>query len=176
LSRINENSARCLSANTHDSVSRVTSNHSQINGNLAPYAKINAHNSALYFAHDQNQISKILARHSSTKTHDLAQPIANNCSRINENLAMGAHANNHDSASYDALKSSQIEEDLAHTRNPYHSSKYKVSAYHRLYPLHIDYLKTPHGWWIPDFYEFSGEDDKTAMEHINISLAVRSCQ
>jgi hypothetical protein len=28
LSQINENSARCLSANTHDSVSRVTSNHS----------------------------------------------------------------------------------------------------------------------------------------------------
>jgi hypothetical protein len=32
-------------------------------------------------------------------------------------------------------------------------------------------LKTPHGWWIPDFYEFSGEDDKTAVKHINIYLS-----
>jgi hypothetical protein len=84
---------------------------------------------------------------------------------------MGAHANNHDSASYDALKSSRIEEDLAHTRNPYGSSKWKVPAYHRSYPLHIDYLKTSDGWWIPDFYEFSGEDDKTAVEHISIYLS-----
>jgi hypothetical protein len=111
---------------------------------------------ASYFAHDQSRISEILARHSSTKTHDSAQPIANNCSRINENSAMGAHANNRDSASYDALKSSRIEEDLAHTRNPYGSSKWKVPVYHRPYPLHIDYLKTPNGRWIPDFYEFSG--------------------
>jgi hypothetical protein len=171
LSRIKENSARCLGANTHDLVSRVTSNHSRINGNSAPYAKINAHNSASYFAHDQSQISEILARHSSTKTHDSAQPIANNCSRTNENLAIGAHANNHDSASYDALKSSQIEKDLAHTRNSYGSSKWKVPAYHRPYPLHIDYLKTPDGWWIPNFYEFSGEDDKTVVEYINVYIS-----
>jgi hypothetical protein len=46
-----------------------------------------------------------------------------------------------------------------------------VPAYHRPYSLHIDYLKTPHGWWIPDFYEFSGEDDKTAVKHINIYLS-----
>jgi hypothetical protein len=84
---------------------------------------------------------------------------------------MSAHINNHDSALYDALKSSQIEEDLAHTRNPYGSSKWKVPAYHRPYPLHIDYLKTPNGWWITDFYEFSGEDDKTAVEHINVYLS-----
>jgi hypothetical protein len=32
-------------------------------------------------------------------------------------------------------------------------------------------LKTPNGWWIPDFYEFSGEDDKTAVEHISIYLS-----
>jgi hypothetical protein len=84
---------------------------------------------------------------------------------------MGAHANNCDSASYDDLKSSRIKEDLAHTRNPYGSSKWKVPAYHRLYSLHIDYLKTPDGWWIPDFYEFSGEDDKTAVKHISIYLS-----
>jgi hypothetical protein len=32
-------------------------------------------------------------------------------------------------------------------------------------------LKTPDGWWIPDFYEFSGEDDKTVVEHINVYLS-----
>jgi hypothetical protein len=32
-------------------------------------------------------------------------------------------------------------------------------------------LKTPDGWWAPDFYEFSGEDDKTAVEHINIYIS-----
>jgi hypothetical protein len=32
-------------------------------------------------------------------------------------------------------------------------------------------LKTPDGWWVPDFYEFSSEDDKTAMEHISIYLS-----
>jgi hypothetical protein len=84
---------------------------------------------------------------------------------------MGAHVNNYDLASYDALKSSQIEEDLAHTRNPYGSSKWKVPAYHRLYPLHIDYLKTLDAWWIPDFYEFSGADDKTVVEHINVYIS-----
>ena len=31
-----------------------------------------------------------------------------------------------------------------------------------------DYLKTPNGWWVPDFYQFSGEDDKTTVEHISI--------
>jgi hypothetical protein len=84
---------------------------------------------------------------------------------------MGAHANNHDSALYIALKSSWIDEDFAHTRNPYGSSKWKVPAYHRPYPLHIDYLKTPDGWWIPDFYEFIGEDDKTTVVHISIYLS-----
>jgi hypothetical protein len=84
---------------------------------------------------------------------------------------MCTYANSRDSASYVALKLSQINEELAHARNPYGSSKWKVSAYHRPYPLHIDYLKTPNGWWIPDFYEFSGEDDKTAMEHISIYLS-----
>jgi hypothetical protein len=123
----------------------VTSNHSQIKENSAPYARINGHNSASYFAHDQSRISEISARHSSTKTHDLAQPIANNCSRINENSAMGAHANNYDLTLYIALKSSRIDEDLAITRNPYGSSKWKMPAYHRPYPLHIDYLKIPDG-------------------------------
>jgi hypothetical protein len=46
-----------------------------------------------------------------------------------------------------------------------------VPAYHRSYPLHIDYLKTPNGWWIPDFYEFNGEDDKTDVEHINVYIS-----
>jgi hypothetical protein len=46
-----------------------------------------------------------------------------------------------------------------------------VPAYHRSYPLHIDYLKTPDGWWIPNFYEFSGEDDKTVVEYISIYLS-----
>jgi hypothetical protein len=32
-------------------------------------------------------------------------------------------------------------------------------------------LKTPDGWWISDFYEFSGEDDKTVVEHINVYLS-----
>ena len=35
----------------------------------------------------------------------------------------------------------------------------------------IDYLKTPNGWWVPDFYEFTDEDDKTAVEHISIYLS-----
>jgi hypothetical protein len=46
-----------------------------------------------------------------------------------------------------------------------------MPAYHRPYPLHIDYLKTSDGWWIPYFYEFSGEDDKTVVEHINVYLS-----
>jgi len=84
---------------------------------------------------------------------------------------MCALANNHDSASFVALKSSRIDEDLAHARNPYGSSKWKVPTYHRPYPLCYNYLKTPNGWWVPDFYEFSGEDDKTTMEHISIYLS-----
>jgi hypothetical protein len=31
-----------------------------------------------------------------------------------------------------------------------------VPAYHRPYPLSIDYLETPNDWWVPNFYEFSG--------------------
>jgi hypothetical protein len=77
----------------------------------------------------------------------------------------------HDSALYVALKSSQIEEDLAHTKNSYGSSKWKVLIYHRPYLLCYDYLKTPDSWWIPNFYEFSGEDNKTVVEHINIYLS-----
>jgi hypothetical protein len=77
----------------------------------------------------------------------------------------------YDSAKHIFLKTSRINEDLAHTRNPYGSSKWKVLTYHKSYPLHIDYLKTLDGWWIPDFYEFSGEDGKTAVEHINIYLS-----
>jgi hypothetical protein len=145
LSRINKNSVRYLSANTHDSASRVTSNHSRINKNSASYAKINAHNLASYSAHDHSRISEISARHLSAKTRD--------------------------SALYVALKSSGINKDLAHTRNPYGSSKWKVPAYHRPYPLTIDYLETPNGWWIHDFYEFNGEDNKTVVEHINIYLS-----
>jgi hypothetical protein len=112
---------------------------------LAPYVNINVHNSASYFAHNYSQISEISARHSSAKTRD--------------------------SALYVDLKSSQIEEDLAHTRNPYGSSKWKVPTYHRPYSLCYDYLKTPDGWWISNFYKFSGEDDKTDVEHISIYLS-----
>ena len=148
--------------------SRVTSNHSRINENSAPYARINAHNLASYFTHYHSRISEISARHLGAKTRDSALHGANNYSRINENSAMCAHANSHDSALYDAIKSSRIDEDLAHTRNLYGSSKWKVPAYHRPYPLCIDYLKTPDGWWIPDFYVFSGEDDKTVVKHISI--------
>jgi hypothetical protein len=96
-------------------------------------------------AHDDSRISEISARHSSAKIYD--------------------------SALYVALKSSRINEDLALTRNPYSSSKWMVPTYHRPYSLCYDYLKTPDGWWIHDFYEFSGEDDKTAMEHISIYLS-----
>jgi hypothetical protein len=32
-------------------------------------------------------------------------------------------------------------------------------------------LKTLDAWWIPDFYEFSGADDKTAVEHINVYIS-----
>ena len=113
--------------------------------NSAPYANAPIHNLASYITPNSSRINKISVRHSSTKTRD--------------------------SALYVALKSSRIDEDLAHTRNPYGSSKWKVPAYHRPYPLCIDYLKTPDGWWIPDFYEFSGEDDKTAVEHISIYLS-----
>ena len=155
----------------------VTSNYSRINENSAPYSKINAHNLALYFAHDYIWISEILARHSSAKTRDLAPHIANNYIRINENSAMCAHANNHDSASFVALKSSRIDEDLAHARNPYGSSKWKVSTYHRPYPLCYDYLKTPNGWWVPNFYEFCGQDSKTTVEHISLYLSLTGfCQ
>jgi hypothetical protein len=144
-SRINENSARYLSVNTHDLASCVTSNHSRINENLSPYAKINGHNSASYVTPNSSQINEILSRHLSAKTRD--------------------------SALYVALKSNRIDEDLSQTRHPYGSSKWKVPAYPRPYPLCIDYLKTPDGWWVLDFYEFSGKDDKTAMEHISIYLS-----
>jgi hypothetical protein len=46
-----------------------------------------------------------------------------------------------------------------------------VPTYHRPYPLCYDYLKTPDGWWVPDFYEFSGEDNKTTVEHISLYLS-----
>jgi hypothetical protein len=32
-------------------------------------------------------------------------------------------------------------------------------------------LKTPDGWWVPDFYEFSDEVDKTTVKHISIYLS-----
>jgi hypothetical protein len=41
----------------------------------------------------------------------------------------------------------------------------------RPYPLHIDYLEAPNGWWVSDFYEFSGEGWTTTMEHINVYLS-----
>jgi hypothetical protein len=32
-------------------------------------------------------------------------------------------------------------------------------------------LKTPNGWWVLDFYEFSGEGSKIAVEHISLYLS-----
>jgi hypothetical protein len=46
-----------------------------------------------------------------------------------------------------------------------------VPAYHRPYPLHIDYLEARDGWWVPDFYKFSGEGSTTIVEHINVYLS-----
>jgi hypothetical protein len=79
-------------------------------------------------------------------------------------------ASNCDSALYD-LKSSRINKDLAHAANPHGSFKWKVPTYHRPYPLHIDYMNAPHGWRVPNFYEFSGEGSKTAVEHTRLYLA-----
>jgi hypothetical protein len=115
--------------------------------------------------------SRIDERWISGNTHNLASSFTTNSSRINENLARSMKAISYDSAKHNFFKTSRIDEDLAHTRNPYGSFRWKVPAYHRQYPLHIDYLETLDGWWIPDFYEFSGEDDKTDVEHINIYLS-----
>jgi hypothetical protein len=37
--------------------------------------------------------------------------------------------------------------------------------------LCYDYLETPDGWWVHDFYEFSGKDSKTTVKHISIYLS-----
>jgi hypothetical protein len=135
--------------------------------NSAPYANAHINNSASCVAQSSSRIDE---RRISGNTHNLASSFTTNFRRINENSTRSMKAIAYDSAKHNFLKTSRIDEDLAHTRNPY-GSKWKVPAYHRPYPLHIDYLKTPDGSWIPDFYEFSGEDDKTVVEHINIYLS-----
>jgi hypothetical protein len=115
-SRIHEISARCANVNTQNLVSRVAQSSSRI---------------------DERWISG--------NTHNLASSFTTNSSRINENSARSMKAIAYDSAKHNFLKTNRIDEDLAHTRNPYGSSKWKVLAYHRPYPLHIDYLNTLNG-------------------------------
>ena len=43
--------------------------------------------------------------------------------------------------------------------------------YTRPYPSYLDYMKAPNGWKVPNFYKFSGEDNKNTNEHIIIFLA-----
>jgi hypothetical protein len=160
LPNCSQNSAPYASAPIHNSTSYVTPNSSRINENSARYANGNTHDSASYVAHSSSRINE---RWVNDNTHDSTSYVTINSNRINENSAKCKKAIDCDSASYATSSSSQIDEDLAHARNPYGSSKWKVPAYHRPYPLHIDYLKTLDGWWVPDFYEFSSEDDKTVV-------------
>jgi hypothetical protein len=46
------------------------------------------------------------------------------------------------------------------------------TTYHKLYASHFfDFLKAPDGWSLPDFYKFSGDDNKSTMEHVSLFLA-----
>ena len=46
------------------------------------------------------------------------------------------------------------------------------TTYHKLYPSHLfDFLKAPDGWSLPDFYKFSGDDNKSTMEHVSLLFA-----
>ena len=148
LANYSPNSAPYSNAPIHDSASYVTTNSSRINKNSARCANGNIHNSASYVTTNSSRINEISARHSGVKTSY--------------------------SASFD-LKTSRINEELAHARNPHGSSKWKVPAYHRPYPLAIDYLRTPEGWLVPKFYKFSGENDKTDVVHIRIYLFTARC-
>lgn len=61
-SQINENSAICADANTHDDLALYATNkHGRINENSTPYAKINDHNLTSYLTIDHSRISEISA-------------------------------------------------------------------------------------------------------------------
>jgi hypothetical protein len=165
LANYSQNSAPYASASIYNSASYVTPNSSRINKNSARDANANAYNSASYVTLN------------SSRTNDYSQlkPVefkeANlDVKRMLARSKAKRFANNCDSALYD-LKSSRINKDLAHAANPHGSFKWKVPTYHRPYPLHIDYMNAPHGWRVPNFYEFSGEGSKTAVEHIRLYLA-----
>ena len=137
----------------------------------APYANAPVHNSASYFTPNSIRINENSERCANGNTHDSASYVTTNSSRINESSAKCKKAIACDLALYATSSSSQIDENSAHATYPYGSSKWKRPAYYRPYPLHFDYLEAPDGWWVPDFYEFSGEDSKTAVEHISLYLS-----
>jgi hypothetical protein len=43
------------------------------------------------------------------------------------------------------------------------------NTYHNLYPS--NFIKDPHGWRVPDFYKFNGDDGKSSIEHVSMFLA-----
>ena len=45
------------------------------------------------------------------------------------------------------------------------------TTYHKSYPSHFVFLKSPDDWRVPYFYKFSGEDNKSTMEHSSLFLA-----
>jgi hypothetical protein len=45
------------------------------------------------------------------------------------------------------------------------------TTYHKSYPSHFDFLKSPDDWRVLYFYKFSGEDSKSTMEHSSLFLA-----
>jgi hypothetical protein len=164
LANYSLNSAPYANAHINNLASCLAQSSSRIHEISARCANVNTQNLASCVAQSSSQIDE-------SNTHNSASCFTTNSSRINKNLAWSMKAISYDSAKHNFLKTGRIDEDLAHTRNPYGSSKWKVPTYHRPYPLQIDYFKTPDGWWIPDFYEFSGEDDKTAVEHINVYIS-----
>jgi hypothetical protein len=45
------------------------------------------------------------------------------------------------------------------------------TTYHKPYPSHFDFMKAPDRWKVPNFNMFSGNDNKSTMEHISMFLA-----
>ena len=43
--------------------------------------------------------------------------------------------------------------------------------YTKPYPPHFDFMRNPLGWKVPDFQKFSGNDNKSTMEHVSMYLA-----
>jgi hypothetical protein len=39
------------------------------------------------------------------------------------------------------------------------------------HPSHFDFLRASNGFRVPDFYKFSGDDNKSNMEHVSLFLA-----